>query len=140
MKKLILLFFATAIATTYGFSQCDKELVITSVKSEMLAEDGSVRDTRDEDTRIEIGKKIITITPGSDHVMTGEIIESTCTWKVPFKEGKSVLKTTFEENGATKKITITIEGKDGKVSFLATFEDGSQKKIRVWATSFEEKK
>jgi hypothetical protein len=36
--------------------------------------------------------------------------------------------------------TITIEGKDGKITFLMEIEEMPDRKIRVWVDEFGEKK
>ena len=121
-------------------AQCDKNLTLTSSKTEYLDASGAVQKTVDENTKIDIDKKSITISPGGDHTMTGAILSATCDWKTAFKEGKSEFKTEFEDNGTLKKITIALEGKNGKISFTVTIADQPDKIIRVWLDSFEEKK
>jgi predicted amino acid dehydrogenase len=51
--------------------------------------------------------------------MIAVVKSDTCDWKTLFKEGKSVIKATFTRDGEDpKNATITIEGKNGKISFL----------------------
>lgn len=139
MKQILLALLATIFCATLN-AQCDKNLVLTSSKTEYLDASGAVQKTMDEKTQIDIGQKSITISPGSDHTMTGAILSVTCAWQTAFKEGKSEFKTEFEDQGMNKQITIILEGKNGKVSFTVTFADNPNKIIRVWADSFEEKK
>lgn len=143
MKQILLALFVLLCCTAFNIStnaQCDKNLVLASSKREYLDAAGAVQKTVDEKTRIEITPKSITISPDSDRTMTGEILSLTCAWKTAFKEGKSEFKTKFEDQGEAKHITITLEGKNGKVCFLAVFDDTPDKRIRVWLDSFEEKK
>ncbi len=139
MKQILLAIFTTIFCTTLS-AQCDKNLRLTSSKTEYLDASGAVQRTVDEITRIDIDQKSITISPGSDHTMTGTILSATCGWKTAFKEGKSEFKTEFDDNGTLKKINIVLEGKNGKVSFTVTIADEPDKIIRVWSDTFEEKK
>ena len=138
--KQILLALLTMIICTAINAQCGKNLTLTSSRTEYLDASGAVQRTVDEATKIDIGQKSITISPGGDHTMTGTILSATCAWKTAFKEGKSEFKTEFEDNGTLKKITIVLEGKNGKVSFTVNIDDEPDKIIRVWPDSFEEKK
>jgi Holliday junction resolvase len=71
--------------------------------------------------------------------MTGKIKSDTCNWKVAYKEGKTVLKAVISnENGDDKNVTITIIGKDGKVTLLFEMEGEGDDRIRVTADKFEE--
>ncbi|HKZ67316.1 MAG TPA: hypothetical protein VJ111_13210 [Chitinophagaceae bacterium] len=136
---LLVLVCCTAL-TTSTLAQCDKTIVVTSSKTEYLDIAGAIKKVIGEKTVIEITQTSITISPESDHTMTGAILSVNCTWKMAFREGKSEFKTIFKENDESKPITITLEGKDGKISFLAVFDDAPDKRIRVWADSFGEKK
>lgn len=121
-----------------GNTQCDKNLVLTSSRTEYTDSSGNVQRTEDENTTIEIGKNTITISPGSRTVMAGTIRSTACNWKTPFKEGLTELKTVFEDNGNSRYITIRLEGKDGKVSFTVIMDDYPDRRIRVWPDTFRE--
>ena len=129
---------------TVAFAQCDKPVVLTASKTEYLDQNHVVQRTVDEMSKLEISKtELARYEPegnGWKLDFKAEVTSSQCDWKVPFKEGKSILKVTFMENGETKKGTITIEGKNGKVTLLAEIDDQSGRKIRVAADSFEHKK
>ena len=143
MKQILLALLVLVCCTAFNIStnaQCEKKLVLASSKTEYLDAAGAVQKTVDEKTQIDITQKSITISPAGDHTMTGEILSATCAWKTAFQEGKSEFKTKFEDQGEPKHITITLEGKNGKVYFLAVFDDTPDKRIRVWLDSFEEKK
>ena len=130
------------VISTGSFAQCDKKVKLTSSKTEYLDSAGTVQRTVDETTVIEISKPDITIAPGSEeNKMTGTIKSDTCNWKIPFKEGKTVLKATItDRSGDTKDVTLTIQGKDGKLNFLAEVDNEQDKKIRLTIDKFEEKK
>jgi len=140
MKKIILpiLFLIAGISV---YAQCDKRVIITSSKTEYLDADGNVQRSVDETSIVEFDSKEIIITPGDDPVMKGTISSFTCDWKTPFKEGKTVLKTTLTNGqGQNFGLTITVEGKDGKISFLAEIDEQPGQKIRIVVEKFEEKK
>ncbi len=121
-------------------AQCGKHLVLKSSKTERLDKDGNVVDSRSEDVTVDITATSITIVPGDDHTMEGEIKSNTCDWKVPFKEGKSEIKALINDRGEMMNMTIIIEGKEGKLSMLAIFDKDGERRIRIWLDSFEEKK
>jgi len=140
MKKIIL-----AILLLIGgisvYAQCDKRVIITSSKTEYLDADGNVQRSVDENSIVEFDSKEIIITPGDDPVMKGTISSFNCEWKTPFKEGKTVLKTTLTNGqGQNFGLTITVEGKEGKISFLAEIDEQPGQKIRIVVEKFEEKK
>lgn len=140
MKKL--LFSALLLcAATAGFAQCDKQTLIRASKTEYLNGSGDVERVQDEKTTIEIKKDSMIISPGNERTMTAAIKSNTCNWAVPYKDGKSVIKATlFNEDGTEfKNLTITIEGKAGKLSFLAVMDDEPERPIRLAPDSFEEK-
>ncbi len=71
--------------------------------------------------------------------MTGTIKSNDCTWPVAYKEGKTVIKATLsDDNGDGKNVTITIEGKSGKVTLLFEMEGMTDDRIRAAADKFEE--
>ena len=123
-------------------AQCEKKIVLNSSKTEYLDASFTVQRTVDEVTVIEIINKEITITPGgSDNQMSGTINSDSCNWKTPWKEGKMVLNTTLvDPRGEAQNVKITIEGKEGKISLLAEIVDNPDRKVRVFADKFEEKK
>ncbi|GAB3895412.1 hypothetical protein GCM10028803_11920 [Larkinella knui] len=91
---------------------------------------------------VEIGKSGIVIIPGNvDQKMTGPIESATCAWSEPYKEGKTVLKALISEPaGGQMHATVTVEGKGGKVTLLMEVAEMPDRKIRVSADSFAEKK
>lgn len=138
LKTTIAALFLLVAGTTASLAQCDKTVTLTSSKTTHLDGNGNVSKTKDETAVITISSTDITIVPGDeDHKMTGKITSKTCDWKVPYKEGKMVVKSIVSGDGGDEKdITVTIEGKDGKVTL--TFEAvGLNGKIQVVADKFE---
>jgi predicted methyltransferase len=73
--------------------------------------------------------------------MKGTIQSHACDWKVPYKEGKSIIRATFtNEQGDTMNATMTIEGKDDRVTVFLDLEEMPDRKIRVTLDTFEEKR
>ena len=140
MKHLILAaIIVTATQLTYG--QCEKKAVFTASKTEYLGADSSVQRTDDETTVIEFDKAAINITPGQQPTMTGKVNSTTCNWTTPYKAGRTRMKVALtNQDGGTTDVTITIEGKDGKITFLAEIDNAPDKKIRLVADKFEEKR
>ncbi|MBD0288975.1 MAG: hypothetical protein ICV79_26655 [Flavisolibacter sp.] len=141
MKKIIFI-LSLLVSGTMGFAQCDKPLMLTSSKTEHLDANGTVQRTEDEKSTVEVNKTDVIIRPGNEsHNMKGVIKSNTCNWSVPFKEGKSLIKATItNDNGNTMNATLTIEGKDGKLTLLMEVEEMPDRKIRVPIDTFEEKK
>lgn len=139
MKKVVLSAFILMTISIVGYSQCDKKIQLTSSKTEYLDAAGNVQRTKDENTVIDINKTEISISPDGQ-TMIGTVKFESCKWTKPFKEGKSILTVTIEDQGGQAKTgTITIEGKDGKVYFILAPDDNPNKIIRVLIEKFEEK-
>ena len=140
MKKLILGLLLVIGAVASSQAQCDKRVIIVSSVTEHIKA-GEVEKTKDETSTIEFDSKEIHIAPGDDDPIDGTIKSTTCEWKTPFKEGKSVVKAVVTDpRGQTFNITITVEGKEGKISFLLEIEEQPDRKIRLQVDKFEEKK
>jgi len=122
-----------------GFAQCGKDVVLTSSKTEYLNAEGAVQRTVEEDCVIKVSKSAVTISPSGHDKMTGSITSTACEWKQPFKEGKTTLEAQFkDEKGEESKATITIEGKDGKITCLMKEKEKPDRIIRVAIVKFEE--
>ena len=145
MKKvLFLLMLLTILGIVFSYAQCGKKQLITSAKTEYLDATGNVQRSVDENVTIEYDKSQITInidaSEGTNN-MSGQIKYDSCNWTIPYKEGKSVIKALVSDaRGDQKNLTITIEGKDGKLSFLASVEELPDTRIRLTLDKFEEKK
>lgn len=131
-----------ALGITLGHAQCDKTVVLTGSKTEYLNAQGELQRTVDEQSTLTFTKTEVTRhEPGKDEPeLQGKITSVTCDWKVPFKEGKTVIKATLQEGGREEAATFTIEGKDGKITLLAQIDSQPDKQIRMAAESFTEAK
>ncbi|GAB3324005.1 hypothetical protein GCM10027299_20810 [Larkinella ripae] len=140
--KIFLTLVVLITSATVSLAQCDKAVKLKTSKTEYLDGSGTVQRTVDEQSTIDIGKTAVTIRPGNtDRVMNGTVQSATCNWTVPYKTGKSVIKALFKEpSGEENHATITVEGKDGKTTFLMEIAERPDRKIRVTADTFEEAK
>ncbi len=139
MKKQILSVLLVA-AGIVSYAQCDKKIVLSSGSTEYLNSKDELQNTVEEITIVEYDSKEIVITPG-DQLLTGTISSITCNWPTAYKEGRTVIKTALQgENGPAMNATITIENKEGKIIFLAAFDDMPDIRIRLTLDKFEEKK
>jgi hypothetical protein len=143
MKSIIISLFLLVAGSTACFAQCDKKITVTSSKSEQLDGSGNVQGTRDEKTIVDISATDVNVSVSGDEgdqKLTGKIKSKTCDWKTPYKEGKLVVTTTLNDNGNEKDFTITIEGKDGKITLLAESPQMPGRKIGLVVDKFEEGK
>jgi hypothetical protein len=139
MKTIILTLTLLLAVSAVSFAQCDKKLKLTTSKTDHLDAKGNVTRTDDEKPVVEIGKSDLTITVNEEHKMTGTIKSDSCGWKNPFKEGKTIIKAKLSnDQGEDKNVTLTIEGKDGKVTLLFEMEGMPDDRIKVTIGKFEE--
>lgn len=140
--KNLLVFALLSLSPALCFGQCDQNTVLSSSKTEYLDASGAVERTVDEQSTVEISKTQVVITPGNvDQKMTGTIQSTTCTWATPYQDGKTVLKAVFDiPSGNQMHATLTIEGKAAQITLLMEVDEMPNRKIRVSATSFKEKK
>jgi hypothetical protein len=139
MKTIILTLTLLLAVSAVSFAQCDKKLKLTTSKTDHLDAKGNVTRTDDEKPVVEIGKSDLTITVNEEHKMTGTIKSDSCGWKNPFKEGKTIIKAKLSnDQGEDKNVTLTIEGKDGKVTLLFEMEGMPDDRIKVAIDKFEE--
>lgn len=143
MKKTLLFLTALLGIIMVSNAQCteNKTSRFSSSKTEYLNESNTVENTRDEKTTIDFKNKDITILiiGENEQKMTGTIKSATCDWSTPYKVGKSVYKATIvDEGGDVKNATITIEGKDNKLTFVVEVEEMPGRKIRLVADKYEE--
>jgi len=139
MKKVILTLSLLIGLTAVTFAQCEKTVELSSSKTNHLDEKGTITRSDDETAVIDISKTAVDISVNGEHKITAPIKSNTCNWTVPFKEGKTVIKATADHDGQDENITITIEGKDGKVTLLFEMESQPGDKIKVGIDKFIEK-
>lgn len=139
MKKIILTLSLLIGLSAVTFAQCDKTVELSSSKTNHLDEKGAVTRSDDETAVIDINKSTVEISVNGEHKISAPIKSNTCNWAVPFKEGKTIIKATADHNGQDENITITIEGKDGKVTLLFEMESEPGDRIKVGIDKFIEK-
>jgi hypothetical protein len=140
MKQIFLLLGSLVTIYSASQAQCDKNIRITASQTEYLDSTGNIQRVEPEKSTVEIIGKDIIVVPGSEeNTMKGKVRYTECNWKVPFKEGKMIIKTDLERNGESRATTIVIEGKDGKVTFIAKADDSPNRLIRLTLDKFEEK-
>lgn len=142
MKKIIVSLTAVfCFAGIHSFAQCDKKLLLTSSKTEYLDTAGNITRSVNEKSTVEIKEKEIVIAAEGNPTMTGSYKVESCNWAAAFKKGKSVYTAHFEQQGQEdRNIIITIEGKDGKISFVAKIKERPDRIIRLYPDKFEEVK
>ena len=129
------------LGIVFSYAQCGKKQLLTSSRTEYLDASGALQRTVDESAIIEYNDSSIVITRNTGQQMKGTINAIDCEWKTPFKEGKTSIKSLItDERGEARNLHITIEGKDGTISFLAESPERPDRKIRLVIDKFEEKK
>lgn len=139
MKTIIMALSLIMTISSLCYAQCGKKFTITSSKTIHLDSGGHITRTDSEKAVVAIGPKDISIIVNDDHKMTGTIQSDSCNWPVAYKEGKSIIKALMDdESGNEKNVTITITGKDSKITLLFEVEDQPDDRIQVTADTFEE--
>ena len=142
MKKILFCSLVLCFAAANSYAQCDKTLQLHSSKTDFLDAGYTLKGSKDESVLVDITKTTITITPNGDsqQAMSGTIKEASCDWKVPYKEGKMIIKTDLvDASGDVKEATITIEAKDGKTTMMAEAKERPDQKMKLEVDKFEEK-
>jgi hypothetical protein len=137
---LALLAALTCFSAT-AFAQCGKDTVLTCSKTEYLNASGELQRTVVEECVIKFDKTAISIAPADKEVMTATVASTTCDWKVPFKTGRTIVQVKFKDSdGIDRDATITVEGKDGKITCQMTQKDRPDRVIKVTVDTFEDQK
>ena len=143
MKSILIALFLLAAGGTMSFAQCDKKVSLTSTKTQHFDAGGALKHAEDEKTVVEFSKSEITVTitkDDGDQKLTGTVKSNVCDWKVPFKDGKTTLNISLTNGGGeSRDYTVTVEGKDGKVTLWAESKDEPDDKIKLDIDKFEEK-
>ena len=142
MKQILLSMLLAMGIVTAAKAQCNETLQLSSAKTNFLNASYQSQRSRDEKIVIDITTATITITPNGNaaDAMTGKVKEVQCEWKVPFREGKTVIKTDLvDKSGDVKDATITIEGKKGKITLLAEAKERPDQKMQLEVNRFEPK-
>jgi hypothetical protein len=143
MKTILIALFLLVAGSIVSFAQCEKKVSLISSKTEHLDASGQLKHAEDEKTIIEFNKTDISVSitkDNGDEKMTGKVKSNICDWQVPFKTGKTLLNITLNrEDGQSRDFTVTIEGKDGKVTLWAESKEEPDDKIQLPIDKFEEK-
>ena len=127
-------------AATVGYGQCEKKTIFSAPKTDHLAADSSVQKSEDGVITIEFDKTTFSVNPPNESPLTGKVNSFTCNWPTPYKVGKTQMKVTLTNaRGESHNLTVTIEGKAGKVVLYAVMDDHPDDTIRLTADKFEEK-
>lgn len=138
MKKFLVSVFILLIIGTAANAQCQKKVTWTSEKTEFLDASGKVQDVKTQPTKIETTHHHITVTTDDD-VLEGDIKQLTCEWREPFKNGKSSFNSLMaKSNGETRNVSITIEGKDGKIDITVEVEKMDGRKMRLLVDNYKQ--
>jgi hypothetical protein len=135
--KAVVLSALIMVAGSAAFAQCDQTATLTASATIYLNDKGVVERTKDEETVVKMDKNEVNITTGGSHELTGTVKTFICNWPVPFKTGKTVITTSIMDGGQVMNATITIEGKDGKVTLSFEALEMPGKKILLQADKFE---
>ena len=138
--KLISLFIGMVISACC-YCQCDTKIILSSSSTEIINKQNEViiKDT-ERVTTIKYDTKTIEIIT-ENNTRLGTIDSIYCNWKIPFKEGKTYIKGRLNfENGEVWVTTLTITGKEGRLTLLADMEHPQANTMRFLLNKFEENK
>jgi hypothetical protein len=143
MRSILVTVLLLAAGSIISLAQCGKKVALTSTKTQHFDAHGTFQRADDEKVVVEFGSSEITISVNNDNgerKLTGKVNSDTCNWTIPFKEGSSKLHVTLQnDNGESRDYAITVTGKDGKVTFMATSPDEPDDVIKLDIDKFEEK-
>jgi hypothetical protein len=143
MRSILMTCLLLAAGSTIAMAQCDKKVSLTSSKTQHWDDHGTLKHTDDEKVVVEFTKSDMTVSidhDGNQQQLTGKVKSDTCDWKIPFKDGRSRFHVTLNnDNGESRDYTMTITGKDGKLSFTAESKDEPDDIIKLDIDKFEEK-
>lgn len=139
MKLLILIFPFLLSAVDNSYTQCGKNIRLTSSKTIHMDGRGNITRTEVEKSVVEIDLLLITIKVRDESKTLCNIKSIDCNWDIPFKKGKTLIEATLTtDNGVLKNVVLTIEGIDGQLFLLFEMEDRPDNKIKVIIDMFEE--
>jgi len=129
MKKIFVTAIACIAIGLAANAQCEGTTKWTCSKQTFLDDSGNIVREKDEAATVTASDKKVMIKPeGNDDFMEGDVTDYKCNWSEPGKNGKTVFKSEVTDNtGKLRHATITIEGKDGKITILLEAEEESNK-------------
>jgi hypothetical protein len=139
MKKILLTLALLASISVAALAQCDKTAVLTSSKTDHIDAGGALIRTVTEAVVVEISKTEVNVSVDGDPKIKAVIKSNTCNWTVPFKEGKTVIHGVAQHDGNDMPVTLTIEGKDGKITFIFQMDERTDDRVRLVPDKFAAK-
>ena len=141
MKKIIFLAIPFLLSSVVGKTQCRGNVVYYAGKMEMLDSGLNVRDSKEitatvstSDTRI-----MVRASEMESDTMAGVIKKTTCNWRQPYKNGKTIIIADIKERqDLLKDAVITIEAVDGKITILLHAAEHPDNLIRLFVDKYEE--
>ncbi|HTQ27615.1 MAG TPA: hypothetical protein VMI35_05780 [Puia sp.] len=141
MKKWIatsLIMLSIGYAAT---AQCRGKISWNAAKAEIVDSSGKLLETLPGKVLVETTQTDILMRhdeAGADD-LKGNIRDLVCSWKEPFRNGKTVFRADLvNAGGDVRPATVTIEGVDGKITITAVPDHQEGKKIKIVVDSFKE--
>jgi len=139
--KTILISFILFTASLQAISQCDKKVTWYATKGDMFDASGTLLDTKTDSIFLETDPQKITLRFKSDQkLLEGTVLEKTCDWKEPFRNGKTVYHVNVSIDGNPSKATFTVEARDGKITLSLDIEARQGRKFIIYLDKYEEAK
>lgn len=125
--------FISLAGTLSTFAQCEENAVLSTSKTNLADPSGEPIGVKDEKTVLRFSK--IAIMLNIDGVDRGElkIVSQSCNWTIPYKEGKSIINAKLNNSD----YTLTIEGKEGKVSLHVVKNESDDSILSMVVDKFE---
>ncbi|HET9276539.1 MAG TPA: hypothetical protein VFN95_00085 [Flavitalea sp.] len=139
--KTILVSSILFVSSLQAISQCDKKVTWYGSKGEMFDTNGTLLDTKVDSIFFETDPQKITLRFKTDQQsLEGTVMEKTCDWKEPFKNGKTVYHTTVSVDGRTSNAIFTVEAKDQKITLSLDIKAMEGRKFLIYLDRYEEAK
>ena len=135
---IVVLFFTGLQAN----SQCENKVTWYASKADMVDASGSVLQTKEGVIILETGPQKVSLSfrESTEAGLEGIVKEKICDWKEPFKNGKTVYRTTVSIDGRTSNASFTLEATEGKILLSVEIESMAGKKFLVYINRYEESK
>ncbi len=133
MKRIIISLFISLAGTLSTFAQCEEDAVLNTSKTNLADPSGNPVGVKDEKTVLRFSKTAILLNIDDKDRGELKIVSQICNWTIPYKEGKSVIKAKLND----WDYTLTIEGKEGKVSLHVVKNESDDSILTMVADKFE---
>lgn len=141
MKKLLATSGLLILLALSSQAQCEKNLTLTSAKTEFIDSAGKVADVKDMPTTVELTPHhiIVRLEQGDDGIIEGDIKNLKCNWKELYKSGQATFGSLLAKaNGETREATFVLEAKDGKLYLTVAMERMNDRKMRLQIDRYKE--